>query len=173
MKDVLVPVANKTVWLGDGMKCGGGCLGESFPRLGKIIIGRKGVSALLGLRPLSHNSASRTHQCKHSVLPFPLLTGCLLPPTWLPSLTLVVFIPLLPVLNKSLELILTALIPHIELHALSQSKQRPFSVFIHVSSHPIHWVIVNSRFYLLTSSVTSLPQPYIISPYFFFLSVPF
>lgn len=102
MKDVLVPVANKTVWLGDGMKCGGGCLGENFPRLGKVIIGRKGVSVLLGLRPLSHNSASRTHQSKHVALLFPLLTDCLLPPTWLPSLTLVIFILLLPVSNRSL-----------------------------------------------------------------------
>lgn len=72
----------------------GGCLGENFPCLGKVVIGRKGVSALLG-RPLSHNSVSRAHQPNHLALLFPLLTGCLLPPTWLPSLTMVIFILLL------------------------------------------------------------------------------
>ena len=49
---------------------------------------------------------------------------------------------------------------------------RGLSHFIHVSSHPINWVIVNSRFYLLTSSVTSLPWPYVIFLYFF-KSLPF
>ena len=49
---------------------------------------------------------------------------------------------------------------------------RGLSHFIHVSSHPIHWVIVNSQFCLLTSSVTSLPWPYVIFPYFL-KSLPF
>lgn len=30
VKDVLVPVANKTIWLGDGMKCGVGAWGRTF-----------------------------------------------------------------------------------------------------------------------------------------------
>lgn len=37
MKDMPVPLANKTIWLGDGMKHGGGALGESFPSLEKVM----------------------------------------------------------------------------------------------------------------------------------------
>lgn len=35
MKDVLVPLANETFWLGDGMKCGGGCPQGELSQLGK------------------------------------------------------------------------------------------------------------------------------------------
>lgn len=37
MKDVLVPLASKTIWLGDGMKHGGGAMGENFPSLEKVL----------------------------------------------------------------------------------------------------------------------------------------
>lgn len=70
MSNVLGPLANKTIWLGDGMKCGIG-LG---PSLEKEFTGRKGFSLVgrefLGPKLHEHSSASLDDKSKHS----PLLT---------------------------------------------------------------------------------------------------
>lgn len=49
MKDVLLPLANKTIWLGDGMKHGGGALGRAFAAWKKSCFGGDGFSACLAL----------------------------------------------------------------------------------------------------------------------------
>lgn len=48
MKDVLLPLANKTIWLGDGMKHGGGALGRAFAAWKKSCFGGDGFSVCFG-----------------------------------------------------------------------------------------------------------------------------